>query len=172
MTIDISLPMLDLPDHAAGDVLSTRLLRAKRSYTTRNVPLHTAATLTTDVIPAAGDVVLASVTALGQHPRLESPTGRRQKLMVGDEVVVAYGARYAPDQFEAAVPVDLGPCELVAAGGLAGRVSEAHHAMRPATSLNPIGVLVDAAGARLRLTPAAHLATTAPEAGDQPVRPW
>lgn len=141
-----------------SETLSARLSRAKRSYTTRDVPLHTAAALDEDCVPAAGDVVLATVTALGQHPRLESPTGRRQTLMVGDDVVVAYGARYAPDQFEATVPVDVGPCQLVAAGGIAGSVQVANAAMRPATSLTPAGVLLDASGARLKLRPSARVA--------------
>jgi hypothetical protein len=41
-----------------------------------------------------------------------------------DAIIVAYGHRYAPDQFEAYVPEDLGPCHLVAGGGVAAREAE------------------------------------------------
>jgi hypothetical protein len=36
-------------------------------------------------------------------------------LFVGDEILVAYGHRYAPAQFLAEVPPDLGGCHLNAA---------------------------------------------------------
>jgi hypothetical protein len=62
---------------------------------------------------------------------------------VGDEIVVAYGARYAPDQYEAEVPQAIGPCDLVAGGGVAGRVLSRHASMSAPTRLEPIGLLVD-----------------------------
>lgn len=128
-----------------------RLRRAKPAYTTRHLDLTVAAQLLVQGTPRVGDVVLARVTEIGQHARVELPSGRRALLFPGDEVVVAYGHRYAPDQFEAAVPDDLGPCELVAAGGIAARVSVAHGKMSAATALEPVGLLADASGRRLTL---------------------
>ena len=128
-----------------------RLRAAKAAYTTRHIALDEATQLLTGVIPRVGDVVLARVTELGQHEKIELAQGRRAAMFVGDEVVVAYGNRYAPDQFEATVPGDLGPCELVAAGGLAARVLAAHGKMRPATSLEPVGLLADVRGDRVAL---------------------
>lgn len=130
-----------------------RLLAAKPAYTTRHIDLDGAAGLITGVAPEVGDLVLAAVSGIGQHPRIEGPDGRRATLFPGDEVVVAYGHRYAPDQFEGSVPTDLGPCELVAAGGIAARVDSAHGKMRPATTLEPVGLLATADGSRLRLEP-------------------
>lgn len=129
-----------------------RLLAAKPAYTTRHVDLEPAACLLSGVQPEVGDLVLAVVTEVGQHPKIEGRDGRRATLFPGDEVIVAYGHRYAPDQFEASVPPDLGPCELVAAGGVAARVDSAHGKMRPATTLAPAGLLATADGARMRLT--------------------
>lgn len=80
----------------------------KAAYTTRHVRLESACSVELADRPETGDLVLARVTELGQHYRLELPDGRRATLYEGDEIVVAYGNRYAPDQFEAVVPDDLG----------------------------------------------------------------
>ena len=100
-----------------------RLAGVRRSFTTRRVSMPDKMLLIQDnVEPRTGDLVLANVTAIGQHTRLELPEGRRSQLYVGDEIIVAYGHRYAPDQFEAEAPADLGECHLVAAGGIASRL--------------------------------------------------
>jgi hypothetical protein len=130
-----------------------RLVRAKKAYTTRFLAdsldrsaggffLHHGPGVT----PESGDVVLAKVIGVGQHPRLESPASRRQLLFLGDEILVAYGHRYAPDQFLAEVPSDLGRCHLIAAGGIAGLVTSRHSLMGQPTQLCPVGLLGDAGG--------------------------
>jgi hypothetical protein len=159
-------PVPDNPTRLAADVVDlsgsstldrdldpARLARAKMAYTTRFLAdrLEHDATgyrLLTGpgVRPRPGDVVLARVAEIGQHKRLENPHSRRATLFPGDEVVVAYGHRYAPDQFEAEVPDDLGPAHLVAAGGLVGRVTAQHAAIDDATVLEPVGLLADDAG--------------------------
>jgi len=118
------------------------LRRLKFAYTARGArrrPLG--GLLTGDVAPRAGDVVVARVEELGQHKRLELKTGRRAHLFPGDEIVVCYGSRYAPDQFEAHVPGDLGRCQLVAAGGIAGRMVNKHVLMDEPTQITPLGLL-------------------------------
>ena len=145
-----------LPGAPAGRHLTRlapeRLERVKKAYTTRFVSEAVLAApdrwslLRGPVRPEPGDVVLARVVAIGQHKALESPTSRRQRLFLGDEVLVAYGHRYAPDQFEAEVPADLGEVHLIAAGGLAGRVTAMHSAMDEPTVLAPVGLLADDAG--------------------------
>jgi hypothetical protein len=130
-----------------------RLIEAKKAYTTRFLARRLEASPDgfflvngTGVAPESGDVVLAKIVWIGQHPRLESPASRRQALFVGDEILVAYGHRYAPDQFLAKVPDALDPCQLVAAGGLAGQVMAHHALMGEATQLAPVGLLADDAG--------------------------
>lgn len=139
------------PTARYAPLTARRLRSAKAGYTTRNVDLQVATRLLTEVPPRVGDLVLARVTVIGQHSKIELAHGRRATMFVGDEVIVAYGSRYAPDQFEAELPGDLGPCDLVAAGGMASRVTVAHGLMADATSLEPIGLLADAAGERLNL---------------------
>ena len=99
-----------------------RATRAKKAFVTRRVPTNDMETLISgNLRPSPGDLLLATVQELGKHKRLELRNGRRARLNPGDEIVVAYGNRYAPDQFEALISEDLGACDLVAAGGIASR---------------------------------------------------
>lgn len=131
---------------SGGELDALRIAAAKRSFTTRRVDLSLACKITTNCEPQAGDLVLARVESIGLHGKLESPEGRRCKIYPGDEIIVAYGARYAPDQFEAVVPDDLGPCDLVAGGGVAGRVLRRHDRVSKPTRIVPVGLLGDADG--------------------------
>lgn len=97
--------------------------------------------------PRRGDVVLCEVTEVGQHKLLFQRHDARSRLFAGDRVLVAYGARYAPDQFEAELPTDLGPCDLASPGGLAARVVARHSRMNPPTTLRPLGLLIEESGA-------------------------
>ena len=128
-----------------------RAERAKRSFVCRYLALSEAFGISRTLPPASGDVLLASVSELGQHRRLESPEGRRAELYLGDEILVAYGARYAPDQFEAVVPKTIGPCDLVAGGGIAAQTIARHANVKKPTAITPIGVLTDALGRALNL---------------------
>lgn len=138
-------------------ITSARRAALKRAYTTRRVPDGLLARLDTDpaAVPRAGDLVLARVQRVGKHASLESTGGRRCALFVGDEVLVAYGARYAPDQFEAYVPESLAPCHLAAGGGVAARVVARHGGVAEPTEIVPIGLVLDAQGRRVNLERAA-----------------
>lgn len=131
----------------------TRLRQAFAAYTTRFVSAAVESSAEgyhlergAEINPRAGDVVLARVTAIGKHTRLESPVSRRRLLFPGQEILVAYGDRYAPDQFLAHVPDSLAPTHLVAAGGVAGHVIEKHASIDEATVIEPIGLLADRHG--------------------------
>jgi len=119
-----------------------RIAQAARAYTTRRVPREAMRCVLQGVAPRAGDLVLARVESLGHHTRLHLPNARRKRLFVGDEVIVAYAHRYAASQFEAVVPDSLGPCHLVAGGGIAARVTATHQRIRRgATRIVPIGLV-------------------------------
>lgn len=131
----------------------TRKARSKAAFTTRRTPPSAMKTLITGPLrPRSGDLVLARVDRLGYQTRLELPSGRKASLHVGDEIIVAYGDRYATDQFEAEVPSDLGPTYLVATGGVASNMLSRAKGIRPATSITPIGLIGDARGAPLNLS--------------------
>ncbi|RRJ83321.1 DUF1611 domain-containing protein [Aestuariirhabdus litorea] len=129
-----------------------RLQRVKAAYSTRHLRLKDARYLLEGALePAWGDLVLARIERIGQHTRIELGCGRRAHLHLGDEVLLCYGARYAPDQFEAVVPTTLGPCDMVAAGGVAAHCRLRHRSMKQPTRIAPIGLLADAQGERLNL---------------------
>lgn len=131
---------------------TARIGNMKTPYSTRRVPRKAMATLLSgEVTPKVGDLVLCRVEKIGQHRHLELSTGRKSRLFPGDEIVLAYGNRYAPDQFEAEVPDDLGPCHMVASGGVAARVISKHSKMKNATQVQPLGLIGDRAGKALNL---------------------
>ncbi len=129
-----------------------RITQAKRAYTTRNVPIETATHLICENYqPQVGDLLLAKVDKRNQHTHIQLPTGRRALMFPDDEIIICYGNRYAPDQFEAEVPDDLSPCHLVAAGGIASKCLSRNNNMKPATRISPVGVLADYNGRALNL---------------------
>lgn len=134
-------------------VEARRLLKAKSAYTTRRVSVkHVTHLISGNVIPASGDLVLARVDRLGLHKRIELGNGRRAPLFPGDELVLCYGHRYAPDQFEGEVPASLEPCNMVASGGVAAHVISRHRSKKSATRITPLGLLGNAQGQRINLS--------------------
>lgn len=130
----------------------SELKKAKRAFTTRRVPSERFRTLVTGTMrPRIGDLVLAEVERIGSHGKLELPNGRRAHLSVGDRIVVAYGNRYAPDQFEAIISKRLAACHLVAAGGVAATKVTKHDAMSNPTGIVPLGLVGDADGTVVNL---------------------
>lgn len=124
-----------------------RIAKANRAFTTRRVPVERMQMLLPPPAePKAGDLVLARIEALGHHKAVELLSGRKAALATSDEIVLAYGNRYAPDQFEAIVPRDLGPCHMVAAGGVASRATAWHDKTMFPTAIVPIGLVTDLSG--------------------------
>jgi hypothetical protein len=140
---------ISAPDGVASS--SARLARAAWASTTRRVraPLCVGESTPT---PAPGDLILARIDAIGYHAALQLPDGRRRRLFIGDEIVVAYGNRYAPNQFEAVVPRSFGPCQLVASGGVAARVLSCHGTItKDATQITPLAAIARADGTTANL---------------------
>ena len=129
-----------------------RLSRAKQAFSTRRVPSSAMRCLIDgDVRPQPGDLVLARVDEIGKQAKLELTDGRRAHMFPGDEIVVCYGHRYAPDQYESRVGTDLSPCDLVAAGGLASVEISRRLGLLPPTQISPLGLIGGADGQRLNV---------------------
>ena len=152
--LDLRPPMvdLDLPQVQARKDRA-RLKQASWAFTTRRIPIGIAdSIIMTTKKPEAGDIVLARVDALGHHRGLQLACGRRKSMFVGDEIVVAYGNRYASSQFKSFVPETMGPCHLVAGGGIASRAVSWHASItRGPTQISPIGLIADSNGKRINL---------------------
>jgi hypothetical protein len=126
--------------------------RAKWAFTTRRARRSDCAGLAPDVAAARpGDLLLAAVERIGSHKRVQLACGRLSDLWPGDLIVAACGDRYAVDQFDGIGEIDPEGCDLLAGGGVVGRMASRHDRMAPATRLTPLGRLVDAAGAPLTL---------------------
>lgn len=131
---------------------ASRVFGAKRAFSTRRVLPERMRTLITGKLqPEAGDLVLARVNQIGKQTKLELTDGRRAHMFPGDEIIVSFGNRYAPDQYEAVIGPDLSPCDLVAAGGIAGIEISRHQRMLPPTSITPVGLIGGEDGTRLNL---------------------
>jgi hypothetical protein len=66
-------------------------------------------------------------------------------------IVLACGARYAPDQFEGLAEIDPEGADLLAGGGCLGRMVARNERIKPATRLLPVGRLLDAGGQPVNL---------------------
>lgn len=94
----------------------------------------------------AGDLVLAEIADIGQHKKVQLAEGRYSVSYPGDLVVMVCGDRYAPDQFEGVAEIDPDGCDMIAGGGIAGRMVVAHDRMAVPTKLRPLGLLTNMEG--------------------------
>jgi hypothetical protein len=126
--------------------------RAKWAFTTRRVRHDDGAGLAPDVAAARpGDLLLAAVERVGSHKRVQLASGRPSQLWPGDLIVAACGDRYAVDQFDGEAVIEPQGCDLLAGGGVLGRMKARHAKMAAPTRLIPLGRLLDATGAALNL---------------------
>ena len=132
--------------------LNSMLEQAKWAFTTRRVQRTDVAGLSPALATAvAGDLVLARISSIGQHRRIQLSSGRPSESYLGDLVVLCCGARYAPDQFEGLAELDVEGADLLAGGGVLGRMRQANGRMRTPTRLTPLGLLTDARGEVLNI---------------------
>ena len=122
-------------------------LGAKWAFTTRRVNRSDVSGLIRNFAEAVpGDLILAEVTRIGSHSKIQLTTGRGSALTIGDRVVLCCGDRYAPDQFEGRGVIDPDGCDMLAGGGVIGKVNVAHANMASPTQLKPLGLITDATG--------------------------
>lgn len=132
--------------------LAETLEPAKWTFATRRVDRSRVAGTDTDFAAAKpGDLILAHVDRLGQHSRVQLTSGRPSLIFPGDAVVMACGARYAPDQFEGLAEIDPEGADLLAGGGCIGRMVARNSQIKPATRLVPSARLLDAGGRAVNL---------------------
>ncbi|QDA36849.1 DUF1611 domain-containing protein [Paracoccus liaowanqingii] len=132
--------------------LLSSLVPAKWTFATRRVDRSLIAGIdgSFDTV-RAGDLILAQVVQLGQHQRVQLTSGRPSAIYPGDMIVLACGARYAPDQFEGVAEIDPAGADLLAGGGCIGRMTARNERIKPATQLLPVGRLCDAQGHAVNL---------------------
>ncbi len=99
----------------------------------------------------AGDLVLAEVTKIGNHKRLQCADGRFSPLWPGDRIVVACADRYAVDQFHGHARIKGNSADLLAGGGVAGEIISRNDKVSRGTTLSILGRLADARGAAINV---------------------
>ncbi len=121
-------------------------------YALRRVPEAAVGTLLpTPTSARAGDIVLAQVERIGKNTRLELASGRICNLHEGDLIAVAFGNRYATQQFEGYARSDGTFCDLLSVGGVCGMVVSKCDGIVEPTRLRQLGALGNAQGQPLNL---------------------
>lgn len=137
------------------------LARAKWAFSTRRVPHERACLLDGRLSNAvSGDLVLGRIQSLGSHKRIQLAQGRVSELYLDDLVVLGCGDRYASDQFEGIAEIDPRGADMLAGGGVIGRMRERNARMSAPTRITPLGLLCDADGAVINV--ADHALAPAP----------
>jgi len=145
----------------ATDLACTDLERAKWAFSTRRVPRDRARRLDRALSAAtSGDLVVGRIESIGSHKRIQLAAGRAADLYSGDLVVLGCGDRYACDQFEGLAELDEQGADLLAGGGVVGRMRARHARMSAPTRIIPLGLLCDADGAVINV--ADHALARAP----------
>lgn len=124
--------------------------RTKKTFVCANVSDYTInMELAQFYVPQVGDVAIFEVISLGKHLTVQGELGTINKIMPGDQIMAAFGHRYATEQFEGYVPEQ---CQqefhILGAGGTVGWVRSTHAKFLGGgpTRLRIIGYAVDAAG--------------------------
>lgn len=137
---------------------------AKWSFNTRRVDADDVAALKpVDGAAKAGDLVLAEVTNVNQHKKIQLANGRYTQSYEGDLVVLCLGDRYAPDQFMGRAEMREDALDLLAGGGICGVVEAKHAKMSKPTQLRPLGLVVGRDGAVINVADYAIEDATIPE---------
>ncbi len=126
---------------------------AKWAFTTRRVNRDDVRDLSSNFSTAKpGDLILCEVAEIGHHKKIQLAERRTSESYPGDLVVLCIGDRYAPDQFLASAIIDDDLIDLVAGGGVAGRVDASHIFMEAPTRLKPLGLLTGIRGKVLNVS--------------------
>ena len=154
----VALPLTDSLSHSLHNIAEPIPFKpisdqSKWSFITRNVDMGEVSNveMRVDHSPRPGDLIVARVVKVSNHTRIQLRSGRRSALFSGDQIVVAYGNRYAPDQFEAVIPKDLDACDLVAAGGIASLSLSRHSSTKAPTRIRPEGYCIGRNGQVMNL---------------------
>ncbi len=121
--------------------------RLRVPYVLRRVPdSRIARVLPRPDPPRPGDVALARLEQIGRNTRLELASGRSCTLREGDLIAVAFGNRYATQQFEGEARSNGDACDLLSMGGVCGIVISRCDAVAEPSRLRLLGALGDSEG--------------------------
>jgi hypothetical protein len=124
--------------------------RIKKAFVCRNITEYTLNTgINTTHHPEAGDVAIFEVLAIGKHSHIQGEQVRNTLILPGDQIMAAFGTRYATAQFEGYIPETAQPeYHILGAGGTVGIVHSTHARFVKAgpTTLRLVGYAVNNKG--------------------------
>lgn len=103
----------------------------KKSLICREVKaFHLEASIIRDYQPVIGDVAVFRVKRIGKHNAIQGTRGSNKYIFPGDRIMLAFGNRYASEQFEGYIPEGWQPVyHILGKGGCAGLVTSMHQRM-------------------------------------------
>lgn len=124
----------------------------KWSFVTRRVNRNDVKKISKDLSTVkSGDLVLGQIIEVNQHKKIQLAEGRGSQSYVGDHVVLVCADRYAPDQFEGVALLNCDASDLLAGGGLLGKLLVANEKMDEPTKIKPLGLLKDNKGVTINV---------------------
>lgn len=80
--------------------------------------------------PRLGDVAIFEIVEIGKHTTIQSPSKRNVYLLEGDQIMAAFGNRYATEQYEGYIPeFPTEDLEILGAGGAIGLIHSKNAAL-------------------------------------------
>lgn len=124
--------------------------RIKKTYICRNVDNYELLTnISANYCPQVGDVAIFEIVSIGKHRSVQGETKRNISLVATDQIMAAFGTRYATAQFEGYVPDHVNQeLHILGGGGTVGVVTSMHDKFENIgpTKLRIVGLAVDRKG--------------------------
>lgn len=99
--------------------------------------------------PQAGDLAVFRVLEIGKHDSIQGVSGNNTYIFPGDEILAAFGNRYATEQFEGYVPESYQPVfHILGKGGAIGILASMHEKLEQVgpTTLRLVGYATNDSG--------------------------
>lgn len=121
--------------------------RIKKTYICRYVDnWRLQKDISADYNPRVGDVGIFEVLHIGKHQQVQGDSKRNVTIVEGDQIMAAFGTRYATAQFEGYLPKDIyGELHILGAGGTIGVIESMHYKYKDIgpTTLRMLGMVTD-----------------------------
>lgn len=119
--------------------------RIKKTYICRQVENWRLQTeISADYHPRVGDVGIFEVLHIGKHQQVQGDSKRNITIVEGDQIMAAFGTRYATAQFEGYVPKNVNQeLHILGAGGTIGVIESMHYRFKDIgpTKLRMLGLV-------------------------------
>lgn len=126
-------------------------MKLKKSIICKGIEEFTLdSTINKTYLPKAGDVAVFEVLDLGKHDSIQSVNGNNAYIFPGDQIMMAFGNRYATGQFEGYVPTKhLEKYQILGKGGAVGELTSMNVKLLDigATDVKLVGYATDENGA-------------------------